>query len=139
MVVVQKENMNAEDSRSLDLLTVFHYVFGGAVGLFSCCSLVNVAMGVAMLSGHFYDKEVGGSPILGKIYLSTGASSFIIGWLIAISVFIAARQLKARKNRFYCMLIACVECLFLPMGAILGVFTLITLKKESVKEGMRHL
>jgi hypothetical protein len=29
---------------------------------------------------------------------------------------------------------ACIECLFLPFGTILGVFTIIVLSRESVKE-----
>jgi hypothetical protein len=28
---------------------------------------------------------------------------------------------------------ACIECLFLPFGTILGVFTIIVLSRESVK------
>jgi hypothetical protein len=30
--------------------------------------------------------------------------------------------------------IACIECLFMPFGTILGVFTLIVLSRESVKK-----
>jgi hypothetical protein len=28
---------------------------------------------------------------------------------------------------------ACIECLFLPFGTILGIFTIIVLSRESVK------
>jgi hypothetical protein len=37
------------------------------------------------------------------------------------------------KNRMYCMVVAGIECIFMPFGTILGVFTLITLTKDSVK------
>ena len=34
----------------------------------------------------------------------------------------------------YCMVIASLECLFMPFGTVLGIFTLILLNKDSVIE-----
>ena len=34
----------------------------------------------------------------------------------------------------YCLVMAGIECLFMPFGTVLGVFTIIVLMRESVKE-----
>jgi hypothetical protein len=47
---------------------------------------------------------------------------------------IAGRKLKSRKSRTFCMVIAGIECMFIPFGTVLAVFTLIALNKESIKE-----
>jgi hypothetical protein len=35
---------------------------------------------------------------------------------------------------WFALTMACIECLFIPFGTILGVFTIIVLSRESVKE-----
>ena len=52
---------------------------------------------------------------------------------MAICIFIAGRSLALRKRYSFALVIACIECLFVPFGTILGVFTIIVLSRESVK------
>ena len=34
----------------------------------------------------------------------------------------------------YCLVVAAVECIFMPFGTVLGVFTIIVLMRPGVKE-----
>jgi len=33
----------------------------------------------------------------------------------------------------FCFVVACIECLFMPFGTVLGAFTIIVLMRPSVK------
>jgi hypothetical protein len=52
---------------------------------------------------------------------------------MAICIFIAGRSLGFRKRYSFALVIACIECLFVPFGTILGVFTIVALSRESVR------
>jgi hypothetical protein len=62
-----------------------------------------------------------------------GSVLFVIGIAIAIFILIAGRSLALRKRYSLALVIACIECLFVPFGTILGVFTIVVLSRESVK------
>jgi hypothetical protein len=52
---------------------------------------------------------------------------------MAICILIAGRCLSRRKRYSFALVMACIECLFIPFGTILGVFTIIALSRQSVK------
>lgn len=57
------------------------------------------------------------------------------GVLIVVSgtlTFISGRFLHRRVNRTFSIVIAGINCLHLPFGTVLGIFTIIVLTKESV-------
>ena len=127
--------MKNEDIKQLELLSIFHYVVGGIMALFSCVPFMHVFMGLAIVSGEFFGKAKGAPPALfGWIFVIMGSVSILLGWTISICIIIAGRKLKARKNRVFCMVVAGLECMFMPFGTVLGVFSLIVLNKDSIKE-----
>jgi hypothetical protein len=121
-----------QDESNLNLLSTFHYVVGGLVAAFSCIFLIHVGLGIAMLAGAFGIK--GGPPaFVGVIFIVIGAVVVLMGWTLAVLLFVAASKLKKRKSRTFCIVIAALECFWMPFGTILGVFTLVMLTKDSVK------
>jgi hypothetical protein len=56
-----------------------------------------------------------------------------MGWIFAGFVITAGRFLAKRKHHTFCVVMGAVECIFMPFGTVLGVFTLIVLTRESVK------
>jgi hypothetical protein len=62
-----------------------------------------------------------------------GLVLFLIGIAMAISILVAGRSLALRKRYSFAFVMACVECLFIPFGTILGVFTIVVLSRESVR------
>lgn len=128
--------MADEGAKELELLAVFHYVVGGLIALFSCMPFLHVFMGLAMVSGKFFTETDGQSPpppFMGWMFIIMGSIFILLGWATAVCILVAGRKLAKRKHRVYCMVIAGLECMFMPFGTILGVFTLISLNKDSVK------
>ena len=121
-----------EDRRHLDLLSVFHYIVGGLTALFASFPLIHVAVGLALLLGDFNADPP--PPFLGWLFMGIGGVLVIGGWTLAVLMIIAGRKLKRRTSRTYCLVVAGLECLAMPLGTILGVFTIITLTKDSVKK-----
>ena len=129
-----------EDSKNLNLLGTFHYVLSGITALFACLPIIHVIIGILMLTGRLAPDSGGADPprLVGMIFLVVGALFVIMGWGLAVCMFIAGRRLKQRRNRLFCMVIGGIECAFMPLGTVLGVFTLIVLSKDSVKGIFDH-
>jgi hypothetical protein len=72
-------------------------------------------------------------PILGWIFIGLGSFGFLLGLTMAICILFAGVALAKRKRYMVAFVIGCIECLFMPFGTVLGVFTLIVLSRESVK------
>lgn len=122
-----------ENEKSLDLLAIFHYIVGGLTALFSCFFLLHVAMGIAMLCGAFDGKDA--PPRFFAWFFVLFPAVFIVaGWTLAGFIIAAGRKLKRRRSRTFCLVIAGIECMLMPFGTVLGVFTIVVLMKDPVKQ-----
>ncbi len=128
--------MNAEENKYVNLLSVFHYVVGGLTALISCIFLLHFFVGLAMVTGMFPMKPGDTPPpqLFGWFFVVMGAVFVFGGWTIAVSMIVAGIKLKKHKARIFCMVVAGIECMFMPFGTVLGVFTLILLNKDSIKQ-----
>jgi hypothetical protein len=125
------------DTEQLNLLSIFHYVVAGFAALFSFFPLLYTALGVIFIfaarNGTAKPGEELPPEFLGWIFAVVGLLLFVIGIVMAISILIAGRSLALRKRYTLALVIACIECLFVPFGTILGVFTIVALSRESVR------
>ena len=124
------------DTEQLNLLAIFHYVVGGLAALFSFFALFYSIIGGFLLYAAEHPGPNSQEPppaFLGWIFIVLGAVFFLAGVTIAICILIAGRCLSRRKGYSFALVIACIECLFVPFGTILGVFTIVALSRESVK------
>jgi len=122
-----------QDSEHLKLLAIFHYVVAGLMALFACIPFIHFFMGLALATGTFPDTDPEAQPI--GIFIMVFAGLFILaGWTLAVLIAYAGRSLQARRRYTYCLVMAGVECIFMPFGTVLGVFTIIVLMRDSVKE-----
>jgi hypothetical protein len=122
-----------QDEQYLNLLSIFHYIMGGLKLLFSCFFLIYVAIGIAMIVGAM-DGNDPPPAFLGWFFVFFGMCFIIISWILAGFIIAAGINLKRRTHRTFCVVIAAIECISMPFGTILGVFTLVVLMKESVKQ-----
>jgi len=126
-----------EDTEHLRLLAIFHYVVGGLAALFSLFPLLYMAVGGIFIFAARHGTPKPGEELppefLGWIFIALGSVLFLLGIAMAICISIAGRCLSRRKCYTFALVMACVECLFIPFGTILGVFTIVTLSRESVK------
>jgi len=122
------------DAEQLNLLAIFHYVVGGLALLFSFFPLFYSVIGGFLLYAAEHPTNQEPPPaFLGWIFIVLGAVFFLAGVTMAICILIAGRCLCRRKRYSFTLVIACIECLFVPFGTILGVFTIVALSRESVK------
>ena len=121
-----------QDSEHLKLLAIFHYVAAGMLGLFACIPFIHFFMGLALATGTFPDTDPEAQPI--GIFIMVFAGLFILaGWTLAVLIAYAGRSLQKRERYTFCLVVAGVECIFMPVGTVLGVFTIIVLMRDSVK------
>ena len=121
-----------QDEQNLDLLSIFHYVVGGLAAFCSCFFLIYVAIGIAMLCGAMDGKDAP-PEFMGWFFVGLGGVFVLVGWTVAAFIIAAGRKLKRRRSYTFCMVIAGIECIFMPLGTALGVFSLIVLTKAPVK------
>jgi hypothetical protein len=114
---------------------VLHFV-GAGLGLIG---LAFVFLHFALFKAVFNNPEVwkntpnpppaGLFDMFRWIYLVLG------GWYLTSLVlnFLAGFYLRARKHRTFCFVVAAFNCLHIPLGTILGIFTIIVLVRDSVR------
>ena len=125
-----------QDKEHLRLLAVFHYVVAGFAALVSFFPLLYSIVGVFLLYAAQHPGPGNQEPppaFLGWIFIVLGALFFLAGVTMAIYILIAGRCLSRRKAYSFALVVACIECLFIPFGTILGVFTIVALSRESVR------
>ena len=125
------------DKEHLQLLAIFHYVVAGLAALFSFFPLLYTTIGTIFIFAARHGTAKPGEELppefLGWIFAVIGSVLFLIGVAMAICILIAGRSLALRKRYSFALVMACIECLFIPFGTILGVFTIVVLSRESVK------
>ena len=123
------------------MLSVLHYVVGGLAALCACIPIVHLVLGLVFLLapeklGLKGESMSGsGSPeMAGWFFITIAVVMIAIGWVFAGLLMAAGRFLSKRKHYTFCFVMAFVECLFIPMGTALGIFTIIILMRPSVKQ-----
>jgi hypothetical protein len=125
-----------QDLERLQLLAIFHYVVAGLAALVSFFPLFYSLIGWFLLYAAQHPGSNNQQPppvFLGWIFIAVGAVFFIAGLTMAICILVAGRCLSTRKGYSFALVMACIECLFVPFGTILGVFTIVALSRESVR------
>ena len=126
-----------EDENNLHLLAIAHYVVGIIMAFFACLPLFHVGFGIAMLTGALPEPSNGHEEafptLFAWLFIIVGGSFFIFGQAVSIVVIVSGRFLKQRRGYLFSFIVACVMSTFVPLGTILGIFTIIVLSKDPVK------
>jgi hypothetical protein len=126
-----------QDTEHLRLLAIFYYVVAVLAALFSLFPLIYTTIGaIFVFVAHHGTPKLGEElppEFLGWIFAGIGSFLFLAGIAMAICILIAGRCLSCRKAYSFALVMACIECLFVPFGTILGVFTIVALSRESVR------
>jgi len=145
--------MNTDkDTQLVRLLSIFHYLVAGLSGLFACTPMPYFLGGLfafALVVINIWNG-LGIFPILQELYplpqvdaLAGIISSLafvvpsgimmLIGWTFSICIALAGYNLALKKNYKFCLVMAGVECIFIPFGTLLGILTIIALTQKTVK------
>jgi hypothetical protein len=125
------------DADHLKLLAIFHFVCAGfaLLGIVFICLHFTIFNAVFANPKIWQDQKQGPPPAeifvifkvfyggLGLWFLGSGVLNVMSGvWI------------RARKNRTFSLVVAGVNCLHIPLGTVLGVFTIVVLIRDSVRE-----
>ena len=129
----------SRDEEHLRLLALFHYIYGGLVALLSSVGLIHLIMGLMMLRnpGMFpLTPPGGGGPPFpfnpAYFFILFGGLVVGLGWTMGTLSVISGRCISFRRARTFSLVVAGINCIWVPFGTIMGVFTLIVLLRESV-------
>lgn len=125
-----------QDAENLKLLAIFHYLLGGLTALIGCFPIIHVVFGAVVVSGSLsHMGSAGGAPppAFGWLFIVVGALCCLLAWIFAALMIVSGKRLSERKGWTFCFVIACICCLSVPMGPVLGVFTILVLLRPSVK------
>jgi len=125
-----------QDEDHLRLLSIFHYVVAGLAAFLACFPIIHLVIGLAfILAPHTFEgKGERPPPWFGWVFVIFASIIITLGWTFAAFIFATGRSLSRRRRYLFCLVMAGVECLFMPFGTVLGVFTIIVLMRESVKQ-----
>jgi peptidoglycan biosynthesis protein MviN/MurJ (putative lipid II flippase) len=125
------------DANHLDILSIFHFVGAGLALLGILFLLGHYAMMHAVFANPKFWQDQKQTPppaelfaIFKWFYLVFGAWFLASGVLNVISGFC----LRARRHRTFSLVVGGINCLHVPLGTVLGVFTIIILIRDSVRE-----
>ncbi|MBE2214847.1 MAG: hypothetical protein IAE82_13320 [Opitutaceae bacterium] len=128
------------DAANVRLLAIFHFVLAG----FSILGIGGLALHYLMMHSimtnpAMFPAPQGGPPppdpeaffaffrwfyvIMAGVMIAAGIANLISGFC-----------LLRRKARLFSMVVAGFDCMAFPFGTVLGVFTLIVLARDSVRE-----
>jgi hypothetical protein len=126
----------SQDEEHLKLLSIFHYVVSGLAALFSLIPVIHLLFGLFFilapekLAGK---GEVPPPAFIGWFFVIFASVVIFCGLVFAAFVFTTGRFLARRRHYKFCLVMAAVECIFMPFGTVLGVFTILVLMRESAK------
>ncbi len=125
---------STQDTEHLRLLRIFWYIWAGITGFFSCIFIVHIVMGIVFVVSP-PTSSTGGPvpPFLGWMFIAMGSCFMLFGWTIAVLSIFVANSLGRRRRHMFCLIVSGIACLNVPLGTILGVFTMIVLLRPTVK------
>ncbi len=121
------------DASNLKLLAIFHYISAGL----SLLGLLFIIAHYAIMRTVFASPEIwkkSDAPpfdIIGMMkwfYLALG----LIAVIFAIINLLSGLYIQQRKNRPFSLVVAGINCIHMPLGTVLGVFTIVVLIRDSV-------
>jgi hypothetical protein len=139
MIDVQRPttNQRKSDLENLTLLWAFHLVGAGLA-----------VVGLIMLYGHFTFfndmmsnpklwQQQGGPPPPHEMFAAVKwiyfAFALGIGGTGALNL-VSAFFIRAKKHRLFSLVVAGINCFYMPLGTALGIFTIVVLVRDSVRD-----
>ena len=72
--------------------------------------------------------------LFGTIFTVVALVIIIAGFTLSTLIITTGRRLAQHRSHTFCLIIGGIECMFMPIGTVLGVFTIITLLKPEARQ-----
>jgi hypothetical protein len=122
-----------KDLEHLRWLSIGFYVYAALTALFACFPFIHLFIGIAMVTGSFESEKNPPPAAVGWIFIGAASIFILMGFALAICSFLAGKYLKQQTKYTFCFVMAVINCMFAPLGTLLGIFTIIVLLRDSVK------
>jgi hypothetical protein len=127
------------DADHLNLLASFHFVGAGLALLGILFLVAHYAMMHAIFANpKFFENQKQPMPVPPEQIFAVMKWFYLAGavWFVASGILnlISGLCLRARKGRTFSLVVAGMNCLHIPLGTVLGVFTIVVLPRDSVRE-----
>jgi hypothetical protein len=125
------------DADHLKLLSIFHFIGVGLALLGILFVLAHYAIFHAFFSNpKMWENQKQTPPPAEFFAIFKWVYMVLAVWFVASGVLnlLSALFIRARKHRIFSLVVAGTNCLYMPLGTVLGVFTIIVLIRDSVRE-----
>jgi hypothetical protein len=124
-----------QDREHLRLLSMFHYIWAGLQAIGGLMGLAFIGMGVFISSNpQVAQSNNPPPPWFGALFAGMGALFLLTFEALAVLSFLTGRFLARRQHPTFCIVISALDCMYMPLGTALGVFTILVLQRPSVKQ-----
>ena len=132
-------NQRKIDADHLNLLAIFHFVGAGLALLGIAFLVAHYAFMHAMFTNpDIWKNQKQPMPMPPEQIFEMMKWIYLVGavWFVTSGVLnvISGLCLRARNGRTFSLVVAGINCLHIPLGTVLGVFTIIVLIRDSVRE-----
>ncbi|MEN6449972.1 MAG: hypothetical protein ABFC96_05745 [Thermoguttaceae bacterium] len=120
-----------EAVRWLRFLSIAHYVGAGLAAIVSCVPLKYLGLGMLLIvspESRHGDMDL----VVGIFFVACAGILVAASWGFAIGALFVGKNLAARRRYVFCLSIEVLLCLFIPLGTILGIFTIVMLNRPGV-------
>lgn len=128
---------SAKDEKQLDQLSLGFKVYAGINALFSSFPIFHLIIGIMIVSGAMDGGKDAPPEFFGWFFIIFASVFMTFGYAVSICNYYAGHFLKERRNYTFCFVMSCVNCTFMPLGTILGIFGILVLVRDSVKDVFR--
>ena len=127
------------DADHLNLLAIFHFVGAGLALLGIAFLVAHYAFMHAMFTNpDIWKNQKQPMPMPPEQIFEMMKWIYLVGavWFVTSGVLnvISGLCLRARNGRTFSLVVAGINCLHIPLGTVLGVFTMVVLMRDSVRE-----
>jgi hypothetical protein len=133
---VSSEQQRWKDEEHLRLLSIFHFVVGGLAALFLPLLCIHFVFFITVFANAAafpagqeppFPREmiyvfIGFYCIAGLVTSVYAGGNLLSGWF-----------LRQKRHRVFSFVVAGLDCLSIPWGTVLGVFTIVVLTRPSVR------
>ncbi len=130
----------AEDAEHLRLLSIGTFILSGMTALFSLFPIIHLMIGIGLLTGIIPEPPPSKSNqdippwVIGAIFTVMPAIFILFGLVFALLMAVAAWNLRQYRAYRFCLIVAALECMMMPLGPVIGIFTIMVLLRPSVRE-----
>lgn len=135
------------DVEHLQMLSIFYFVLGGMGMLFSLIPCIHLTVGITMIvlgddfanmsqqaaTGNANQVVEPPFEVIGWLIVTVATAIICLGLTISTAMIFAGKKLRRREGYIFCLIVAGIVCLWVPMGTVLGVFSFIVLLRPSVR------